>query len=148
VESLNGNHCDSQSVVIARRPAADLWNNRSGGIQQGSAFQDNLDVVLDLDGESLWSLRDTRLLFNGLCNNGTSFSESIVGDVQVLSSIETGVQAIRLYAAWVDFRLADKIQMLFGVYDLIGVADGDFNLFSEFVCTGLHWRGLIIRARR
>ena len=62
--------------------------------------------------------RTTAFVF-AIYNNGAQFSGSLVGDAQVASNIETGVQAARLYEAWIEHGFAgDRGSLKFGLYDL------------------------------
>ena len=97
---------------------ADYWANVSGGLQRDSAYLDNLDVTIGIDAEALWGLNGVEIFFYGLYNNGTPFSETIVGDAQIVSNIETGVQALRLYEAWANVEIGRRSELLFGLYDL------------------------------
>lgn len=101
-------------------------SNQSGGLRQDSAYLDNLDLTLGIDTEALWNWTGTELFFYGLYNNGTRFSDTIVGDLQIVSNIETGVQAVRLYEAWFRFRLGRRSEMLVGLYDL----NSEFDVLS------------------
>ena len=83
---------------------ADYWANVSGGLQRDSAYLDKLNGV--------------EIFFYGLYNNGTPFSETIVGDAQIVSNIETGVQALRLYEAWANVEIGRRSELLFRLYDL------------------------------
>ena len=53
----------------------------------------------------------------GLYNNGKSIGD-LAGDSQGVSNIETGVQAIRLYEAWIDQKFGDIVSLRAGLYDL------------------------------
>lgn len=97
---------------------AEQWRNLSGGIDEDSAYIDNLDATLEIDAERLWGWDDTRIFVYALYNNGRTLSEDKVGDLQVVSNIETGVQALRLYEAWIETPVADKGSLLFGLFDL------------------------------
>ncbi len=96
----------------------DVLTNLRGGIRQADAYVDNLDLQIDIDADELWGLRNTQVFLYGLYNNGTRFSETIVGDAMVASNIETGVQAMRLYEAWVNLSYGNSGEVLLGLYDL------------------------------
>lgn len=97
---------------------SEFWRNTSGGLVQDTAYLDNLDVTLDVDAEALWGVPDSRVFVYGLYNNGRTLSEDKSGDLQVISNIETGVEAVRLYEAWVERQIADRGSVRFGLYDL------------------------------
>lgn len=122
---MDGALAESRTAEIeSARPSvhivytADYWANLSGGLQRDTAYLDNLDVMIGLDAEALWGLNGVEVFFYGLYNNGTPFSETILGDVQVVSNIETGVQAFRLYEAWANVELGARSELLFGLFDL------------------------------
>ena len=75
-------------------------------------------MTIALDAEALWGLHGVEIFFYGLYNNGAPFSETILGDVQVVSNIETGVQALRLYEAWANVGISRRSELLFGLFDL------------------------------
>ncbi len=98
---------------------ADTWRNARGGLRKGWRYLDNLDVTLAVDGERAFGWEGATLFLYGLYNNGQSLSDELVGDVQVVSNIDAGVQAARLYEAWIEQRLmADRLSLKAGLYDL------------------------------
>ena len=109
----------SSAVDLSVVYSADVWSNVRGGTKRGSRYLDNLDVTLTVDAERVFGWRGATLFAYGLYNNGTRFSEDLVGDAQGISNIETGVRATRLYEAWVEQRFAsDHASLKFGLYDL------------------------------
>jgi porin len=98
--------------------SADLLANLSGGREQGAAYLDNLDVVLEGDLERLLGWPGSSFVVSGLYNNGNDFSGRYVGDAQVVSNIDTEVEAVRLFEAYVETRLGGGGSVLFGLYDL------------------------------
>ncbi|HET6629505.1 MAG TPA: carbohydrate porin [Woeseiaceae bacterium] len=105
-------------VTIEAAYTADFLANVSGGREEGSAHLDNLDMVIEGDLERLLGWSDSRFVLYGLYNNGRCFSERYVGDAQVVSNIETGIEALRLFEAYVETGLGDDGSVLFGLYDL------------------------------
>ena len=106
------------SMEIEAVYTGDIWTNLAGGVSRGSAYLDNLDLTVRWDPGPLPLLGDTEFFLYGLYNNGRSFAADIVGDLQALSNIETGVQAVRLYEAWLRFDVGRRGNLLFGLYDL------------------------------
>ncbi len=98
--------------------SADAWRNLDGGLRRGSAYLDNLDATLTLDADALWGWRDTTVFLYALYNNGHTLSADRVGDLQVVSNVETGVSAVRLYEAWVDTPFGANGSLRAGLYDL------------------------------
>lgn len=113
-----GSESESNPMTVDVVYTADVLSNLSGGVRRDSAYLDNLDVIIDIDADELWGLRNTQVFFYGLYNNGTKFSEVAVGDFQVVSNIETGVRAVRLYEAWFNVGIGASSEFLLGLYDL------------------------------
>jgi porin len=113
-------HADTQDDPLTFQLVytADVLSNLSGGISEDSAYLDNLDLVLEIDADALWGMTNTQFMLYGIYNNGAKFSETIVGDAMAVSSIETGVSAVRLYEAWVKVGIGESSEVLFGLYDL------------------------------
>lgn len=106
------------AVSLDTAYTADVWHNAQGGLERGTRYLDNLDVQLSIDLDALAAISRTTVFAYGLYNNGTRFSENLVGDAQVVSNIETGVRAARLYEAWVDHTTAGgRLSIRAGLYD-------------------------------
>ena len=98
---------------------ADTWRNARGGRRKGWRYLDNLDVTLAVDAERALGWAGASLFVYGLYNNGESLSDELVGDLQVVSNIDAGTRAARLYEAWIEQRLAgDRLSLKAGLYDL------------------------------
>ena len=109
----------SSAVDLSVVYTADVWSNVRGGTRRGARYLDNLDVTLVVDAERAFGWHGATLFAYGLYNNGTRFSEDLVGDAQGISNIETGVRAARLYEVWIEQRFAsDRASLKFGLYDL------------------------------
>ena len=96
---------------------ADLWRAARGGVREGTRYLDNLDIVAEANLERLIGWLGAEVHVYSLYNNGKSLNE-LMGDAQVASNIETGVQAFRLYEAWIDQRISGKASIKLGLYDL------------------------------
>lgn len=96
---------------------ADIFSNLKGGERRGTAWLDNLDLTLAIDADKAWGIPRTDVFIYGLYNNGSRFSDGIVGDAQVASNIETDVRAARLYEAWIEHRFG-RASLRAGLYDL------------------------------
>ncbi len=115
-----------QSGALKRRGIAleavaksDLLYNARGGIERDGTALGNFDLTLELDTQAagLWSGGRLRLYGLGNWNHG-GFISQIAGDLQVTSNIEA-TEAIRLYEAWYEHRLADdRLSVLVGLHDL------------------------------
>ncbi|PTQ13582.1 carbohydrate porin [Sphingomonas oleivorans] len=104
-------------VALQLGYAADIWSVAHGGLDRRTRYLDNLDLTISADLERLGGPSGTRLFAYMLYNNGVRFSDGGVGDAQVVSNIETGVRALRLYEAWVEHETG-SISARFGLYDL------------------------------
>lgn len=107
------------ALELAVAYTGDAWNNSRGGLRRGSAYLDNLDVTLTVDGDRLWSIDGLVLHAHGLYNNGSTFSGRYIGDAFVASNIDTG-GAVRLYEAWLDWSpgAASPHSLRMGLYDI------------------------------
>jgi porin len=102
---------------------AEGWGLAEGGQRPGERYVDNLDLQLTADLEMLVGWSGARVFIYGLYNNGTPFSGDLIGDLQGVSSIETGIEAFRLEEAWLDQTFAEGHGSL---------RVGLYNLNSEF----------------
>ncbi|MCE9521291.1 MAG: carbohydrate porin [Alphaproteobacteria bacterium] len=148
---------DEQDTAVPETPAislqaaytGDVWNVLSGGLDDGSAYLDDIDlqIAVDLDRTLGWS--GAQFFFYALYNNGNSFSGDKIGDLNGVSNIETGLEALRIQEAWIDQTFADGHGSLrAGLYDLnsefdAGEVRGLFMLSShgigpDFAQTGLN----------
>lgn len=94
----------------------EVWHNE-GGVADGWRYLDNLDLTLAGDLDRAVGLPNTRAFAYVLYNNGSSLSD-LTGDALVVSNIETGVRALRLYEAWIDHGFAPGASVRVGLYDL------------------------------
>ncbi|WP_299309943.1 carbohydrate porin [uncultured Croceicoccus sp.] len=95
---------------------AEVWRNE-GGVKDGWRYLDNLDVVLEADLERAAGWKGATGQVYVLYNNGASLSE-LTGDIHIVSNIETGVRALRLYEAWIEQEIGDTASVKVGLYDL------------------------------
>lgn len=97
---------------------AEAWTGRGAGGGWDEAYLDNLDVVLEADLEAAFGWRDTRAVVHGLYNNGGSFGGRYLADLQGVSNIETGIEAARIFEAFIERGFGEHASLLFGLYDL------------------------------
>ncbi|WP_395394059.1 carbohydrate porin [Novosphingobium sp. BL-8A] len=108
---------DSEKVLdLGLAYTADIWHN-SGGAKPGWRYLDNLDVIVGADLDAAVGWHGARLFAYGLYNNGHSLSD-LTGDAQAASNIETGVEAFRLYEAWIEQDFGAGASVKLGLYDL------------------------------
>ncbi|MFT5138858.1 MAG: porin [Lysobacterales bacterium] len=94
----------------------DIWSNTSGGIRTGTRYLDNLDLTLEVDVDEAWNFGSGTFFVYGMYNNNSTFSEELVGDLQVISNIEAS-RAWRIYEFWYQYGKGPWSFRL-GLYDL------------------------------
>lgn len=114
--SLVGAAAYADGYQFNARYTVDLLSNTSGGIMTGTRYLDNLDLMLEIDVAEAWGFGGGTLFLYGLYNNGTTFSDELVGDLQVVSNIDA-VEAWRVYEAWYEFG-GERWSVRSGLYDL------------------------------
>ncbi len=96
--------------------SGDVLTNSSGGIETGTRYLDNLDLNLEVDVAQAWGIGSGKLFVHGLYNNGGTFSDELVGDLQIVSNIEAE-EAWRIFEAWYELG-GDTWSFRTGLYDL------------------------------
>lgn len=93
--------------------------NMRGGLQRGSSYLDNLDIMLSAERGSLFGISGLSGLLYVLRNNSSEFSAEYVGDANIVSNIDAPGDW-RLFEAWLDWAPADSdiYSVRFGLYDL------------------------------
>jgi porin len=95
-----------------------IFGNVNGGRKRGAVYLDNLDVIATADFGDLIGAKGLTGSAYVLYNNGRPFSEIYPGDAQVVSNIETGVTALRLYEFWLQQEIGPLGSVRIGLYDL------------------------------
>lgn len=108
----------TKPIALSLVYTAEIDSNVDGGMARGVRYLDNLDLQLAADGERLIGWRGARAFVYLIYNNGTPFSSSLVGDVQTVSNIETGIRALRLFEAWVEQDIGAAGSVKVGLYNL------------------------------
>jgi porin len=103
--------------------SGDVLTNSSGGIETGTRYLDNLDLNLEVDVAQAWGIGSGKLFVHGLYNNGGTFSDELVGDLQIVSNIEAE-EAWRIFEAWYELG-GDTWSFRTGLYDLNSEFDGN-----------------------
>ena len=115
----------------------EFLSNVSGGVAIGNRYLDNLDMTLEVNIADAWGFGTGRFFAYGLYNNGTTFSDELVGDLQVASNIEAN-HALRLYEFW--YELGDqRWSVRTGLYDLN--SEFDTNDTSDLFLNSSHGIG-------
>ena len=108
---------DPSIATVTLGYTGDAWTVLDGAEDNSLVYLENADAAIELDLEKAIGWDGGTVFVRGLYNNANSISE-IAGDAQVISNIETGVNAVRLYEAWIEQRIADRVSVKFGLYDL------------------------------
>jgi porin len=108
---------EAKPVQIEIAYTGEIMAVTAGGRRTGARYLDNLDVTITSDMEQVAGWNGTTIFLYGLYNNGTSIS-NLAGDAFAVSNIETGVQAARLYEAWVEKKFESGLSLKAGLYDL------------------------------
>jgi porin len=95
---------------------AEAWSN-TGGREDGEHYLDNVGLALTADLETLTGWIGATAHGSILYNNGEALSDS-TGDSLVVSNIEAGVEALRLYEAWIEAPVSRSSTLRVGLYDL------------------------------
>lgn len=110
-------HAQDGPITFEAVYTADLLANTRGGLARGRRRLDNLDLIATYDGPSGVTAQGSLLY-----NNDAVFSEELIGDLQVVSNIDTD-EALRVFELWVAKSFA---------HDAAGVKFGLIDLNSEF----------------
>lgn len=131
----SANEGATKPVSLSAVYTADIRSNVSGGIARGTRYLDNLDLQVAIDADQLVGWHGARFFGYAIYNNGVQFSSALVGDTQVVSNVETGVQAFRLFEAWVEQDVGRNGSIKAGLYNLNSEFDttqsGGFFLLSS-----------------
>lgn len=97
---------------------ADAWRNMTGGVAKGNRVNDDLDLVVNIDGEKALGSKGTSAKIYILNNNGGRIND-LVGSNGGIDNIEVPTRAFKLYEAWIQQNFFDdKISILAGLHDL------------------------------
>lgn len=111
---------EESGVDLTMKYTGNVWSNVSGGIKRGTVYLDNLDIILDVDGEKAYGLEGSSARIYFLNNNGGNIN-SYSGNIEGVDNIDTFPypSAFRLYELWLQQEfMAGKISALAGLYDL------------------------------
>jgi porin len=103
-------------LSLAAVYTGESWHALSGGVARGSAYVDNLDLQLKLDGAA-HGLPGYSAFLYVLYNNGSEFAAPLTGNLQGVSNIEA-VPATRLYEAWLEVPVLAGGSLRGGLYNL------------------------------
>jgi porin len=114
---------------------ADALSNVHGGLQEGSAWLDYLELAAAFDAGRALGVDDLTLFASVIRTNPPTFSERYVGDAMLVSNIDSEY-ALRVFEAWFDWGFAAR--------GAGSVRVGLYDLNSEFDTT--ESRGLFINS--
>lgn len=103
-------------LAVEAAYTGDLWRNE-GGASDGTRYLHNIDLVARLDLGRAIGWDGASVHGYVLYNNADALSD-LTGDAQVVSNIEAGVEALRLYELWIDAPIGQGGHLLVGLYDL------------------------------
>ncbi len=110
---------ERQGVTLGLEYTAQYWNAANGGIQEGSNYADNLNIIFEVDGEKAFGIPGSTVMLSFLNNNGSAVNSGRIGSVQGVDNIETDEPTFKLYEAWVEQNFYDdRLSILLGIHDL------------------------------
>ena len=106
-------------LVLQLAYTGDILASVSGGKRRGTRWINNVSAIATADLDTLAGVPRTTALLHVFYNDGTDFSGDIVGDGQIVSSIEAGVPLLRVLEGWVEHRSpGDRWSVKAGLYDV------------------------------
>lgn len=116
--TLSAMNCPSRASEYAFEAVytGEVWHNATGGLNTGTRYLDNLDIALGIDLPENWGIGSGSVYAHVLYNNATTFSDELVGDLQVVSNIEA-TKATRLFEFWYEVGTGPW-SVRTGLYDL------------------------------
>ena len=110
---------DRDPLLVQFAYTGDILASVTGGVRRGTRWIHNASVIATADLDQLADVPRTTVLVHGFYNNGASFSGGVVGDAQVISSIEAGTPLVRVLEAWVEHAgRDDRWSAKAGLYDI------------------------------
>jgi porin len=108
----------AQGVDIEAIYSTGLWNNFSGGTEDGGTQFDNTDLAVTLDGEKLYGLPGSTIFIYGLKNTGGEINGKNVGSHGGIDNIEVSKSTAKIYEAWIEQNfLENRLSVKTGLYD-------------------------------
>lgn len=116
----------------------DALCNAAGGLATGCRYLDKLDVALGIDSPALPGTAYGTFYARLLYTNATTFSEGLVGDLQIVSNIDA-IEAWRVFEFWYEV-VADRWSVKAGLFDLN--SEFDVNETGELFMNSSHGIGV------
>lgn len=114
----SANERPGAAVTLSSVYTGEVRGVLSGGLRRGVRYLDNLDLQVAIDGERAIGWTGGRLFAYAIHNNGVAFSGDLVGDLQTVSNLETGIKATRLFEAWAEQAIGARGSVKAGLYNL------------------------------
>ena len=131
--SLVSAQSSNKGMVFEGVYTLDLASNLKGGLDQGSAYLGNIDLIFTFDTEKFGFWKNGRFFVYLLNNHGNSLSD-LIGDFQVVNNIEANSNS-RLYEFWYEHHL-ENIKITIGQHNLNSIfaisESGLFFINSSF----------------
>ena len=131
--SLVSAQSSNKGMVFEGVYTLDLASNLKGGLDQGSAYLGNIDLMFTFDTEKFGFWKNGRFFVYLLNNHGNSLSD-LIGDFQVVNNIEANSNS-RLYEFWYEHHL-ENIKITIGQHNLNSIfaisKSGLFFINSSF----------------
>lgn len=131
--SLVSAQSSNKETVFEGVYTLDLASNLKGGLDQGSAYLGNIDLMFTFDTEKFGFWKNGRFFVYLLNNHGNSLSD-LIGDFQVVNNIEANPNS-RLYEFWYEHHL-ENIKITIGQHNLNSIfaisKSGLFFINSSF----------------
>ena len=110
---------DPSGYELSARYTADALWNVHGGLREGSAYLDYIEVAAGVDAGRTLGWDGVTLFVSGFRRNDPTFSERYVGDSLVVSSIDAS-SPMQFREAWGEWRFdaAGPGSLRLGLYDL------------------------------
>ncbi|MEH3046265.1 carbohydrate porin [Sphingomonas adhaesiva] len=111
------NESDNKAFSINVIYKADATGVATGGVRRGVRFLDNLDVVADadLDRAIAWKRASAHV---SLLNNLGGRPNDLVGSIQGVDNIEVANSRLKLYEAWLEQGIGERVTLRAGLYDV------------------------------
>jgi len=97
---------------------ADYWNVLDGGIKEGANLISSLDASVELDGEALFGVSDSRAKIRVVHISGGDVNANRVGSSEGISDLEAETNSLKLQEAWIEQKFAGGFKVRAGVQDL------------------------------
>ena len=131
--SLVSAQSSNKGLIFEGVYTLDLASNLKGGLDQGSAYLGNIDLMFTFDTEKIGFWKNGRFFVYLLNNHGNSLSD-LIGDFQVVNNIEANSNS-RLYEFWYEHHL-ENIKITIGQHNLNSIfaisESGLFFINSSF----------------